>query len=164
MASLAAHRVHAVVSSVVDGVAVGGAEAALDLPPRSAARWRVYLAVMAAVAADTVAQDLPSLRRAFQGMPLEPTDPADHAVLRHQGLVSTGWGLGVTAVHRPLARALRRRGHRRPHLLLGVLAGIGTSACTLPVRWRRATERAAEDAAAARMDAELAELLTQSAD
>ncbi|MGY1856219.1 hypothetical protein [Modestobacter sp. SYSU DS0290] len=164
MASLAAHRVHAVLSSVVDGVAVGGAEAALDHPARSAARRRAYLAVMAVVAAETIAHDLPALRRTFQGMPMEPADPADHAVLRHQGLVSTGWGLGVTAVHRPLARVLRRRGHRRPHLLLGVLAGVGTAACTLPVRWRRATERAAEDVAAARMDAELAQLLDQPID
>ncbi|MGY1842818.1 hypothetical protein [Modestobacter sp. SYSU DS0875] len=164
MASLATHRLHAVLSTVVDGVAVGGAEAALDHPARSAARRRLYLAVLAVVAAETVAHDLPALRRTFQGMPIEPADPADHAVLRHQGLVSTAWGLGVTAVHRPLARALRRRGHRRPHLLLGILAGVGTAACTLPVRWRRATERAAEDLASARVDAELAELLAQSAD
>ncbi|OMQ13992.1 hypothetical protein A7K94_0219770, partial [Modestobacter sp. VKM Ac-2676] len=63
MASLAAHRVHAVLSSVVDGVAVGGAEAALDHPARSAARRRVYLAGMAVVAAETVAHELPALRR-----------------------------------------------------------------------------------------------------
>ncbi|MGY1838626.1 MULTISPECIES: hypothetical protein [unclassified Modestobacter] len=164
MASLSAHRVHAVLSSVVDGVAVGGAEAALDHPARSAARRRVYLAGMAVVAAETVAHELPALRRTFRGMPIEPPDPADQAVLRHQGLASVGWGLGISAVHRPLARALRRRGSRRPHLLLGILAGVGTAATTLPVRWRRATERAAEDVAAARMDAELAELLAQSAD
>ncbi|WP_222193672.1 hypothetical protein [Modestobacter italicus] len=162
MASLASHRVHAVLSTVVDGLAVGGAEAALDHPARSAARLRVQLAVVAVVAAETVAHDLPALRRAFSGMPTQPTHPADQAVLRHQGLVRTGWGLGAAAVHGPLARALRRRGHRRPHLLLGVLAGVGTAACTLPVRWRRATERAAEDLAAAQLDDELAQLLAQS--
>ncbi|WP_299957777.1 hypothetical protein [uncultured Modestobacter sp.] len=163
MASLASHRVHAVLSTVVDGLTVGAAEAALDHPARSAARLRVYLAMMAAVAADTVAHDLPSLRRAFAGMPVEQADPADRAVLRHQGLATVGWGLGATAVHGPLVQALRRRGHRRPHLLVGVVAGVGAAATTLPVRWRRATERAAEDLAAARLDDELAELLAQSA-
>ena len=159
MASLAAHRVHAVVSAVIDGVVVGGAEAALDWPPRSAARWRRYLALTALVAADTVAHDLPSLRRAFQGMPPEQPLPADRAVLRNTGLVTTAWGLAVTVVDGPIARALSAGGHRRPHLLLGIAAGVGCAACMLPVRWRRAGERAAEDASAARLDDELAELL-----
>jgi len=162
MASLAAHRLHAVVSTVIDGVLVGGAEAALDLPPRSAARRRWYLSLMALVAADAVANDLPALRRAFQGMPAEPPLPADRAVLRNTGLVTTAWGLAVTVVDGPIARELTRRGARRPHLLLGIGAGIGTAACMLPVRLRRAAGRAAEDRAAAELDEELAELLAQS--
>jgi hypothetical protein len=164
MASLASHRVHAVISTLVDGLMVGGAEAALDLPRRSAARRRLYLALMAAVAADTVAHDLPSLRRAFQGMPAEPASPADRAVLRHQGLATTGWGLVATVVDGPVVRALGRRGHPRPHLLVGVVAGVGAAATTLPVRWRRATERAIEDLATEQLDAELAQLLDQPID
>jgi len=163
MASLAVHRLHAVLSAVVDGVVVGGAEAALDLPPRSAARRRRYLSLMALVAADTVANDLPALRRAFQGMPAEGPLPADRAVLRNTGLVTAAWGLAVTVVDGPIARELTRRGSRRPHLLLGLAAGLGTAACMLPVRWRRAGERAAEDRAAAELDQELVELLAQSA-
>ncbi|MCZ2807362.1 hypothetical protein O2W18_19830 [Modestobacter sp. VKM Ac-2983] len=161
MASLAAHRVHAVISTLVDGLLVGGAEAALDLPPRSAARLRVYLALMGATAADTIAHDLPALRRTFQGMPTEPTPPADQAVTRHQALATMAWGLAATAVHRPAVRALRRRGHRRPHLVVGVVVGVGAAASTLPVRWRRATERAIDDLATAQLDAELAQLLDQ---
>ncbi|GAA4750137.1 hypothetical protein GCM10023328_36050 [Modestobacter marinus] len=164
MASLASHRVHAVISTLVDGLTVGGAEAALDLPPRSAARFRVYSALMLTVAADAVAHDLPSLRRTFRGMPVESASPADRAVTRHQALATTGWGLAATAVHGPLARALRRRGHPRPHLLVGIVVGVGTAATTLPVRWRRATERAVEDLAAAQLDAELAQLLDQPID
>ncbi|MCZ2847756.1 hypothetical protein [Modestobacter sp. VKM Ac-2978] len=164
MASLASHRVHAVISTLVDGLTVGGAEAALDLPPRSAARARVYLALLAAVAADTVAHDLPSLRRTFQGMPVESASPADQAVTRHQALATAGWGLAATAVHRPAVRALRGRGHPRPHLLVGIVVGVGAAATTLPVRWRRATERAIEDMAAAQLDAELAQLLDQPID
>ncbi|MCZ2837488.1 hypothetical protein [Modestobacter sp. VKM Ac-2985] len=164
MASLAAHRVHAVISTLIDGLTVGAAEAALDLPPRSAARLRVYLAMMAAVAADTVAHDLPALRSAFQGMPSEGTSPADRAVNRHQALATTAWGVAAMAAHGPVVRALRRRGHRRPHLLVGVVAGVGAAATTLPVRWRHATELAIEDMATAQLDAELAQLLDQPID
>ncbi|MGY5882048.1 hypothetical protein [Modestobacter lacusdianchii] len=163
MASLASHRVHAVLTTLVDGLTVGGAEAALDHPARSAARLRVYTGILALVAADTVARDLPSLQRAFSGMPIEPSDPADRAVLLHQGIATVAWGLAVTVVDGPVVRVLRRRGHRRPHLLVGVVAGLGAAASTFPAHWRRATERAAEDLAASRLDDELAELLAQSA-
>ena len=163
MASLATHRAHAVLSAAVDGLSVGGVEAALDLPARSAARRRLYVALMAAASADTVAHELPALRRAFRGMPLEPTLPADRAVVRHRGVASGAWGVAVAVVHGPVARVLRRRGAARPHLLIGLVAGVGTAATTFPVRWRRAAERAAEDRAAAELDQELAELLAQSA-
>ena len=57
------------------------------------------------------------------------------------------------------ARSLQAEEVGPVHLLLGVAAGVGCAACMLPVRWRRAGERAAEDALAARLDDELAELL-----
>ena len=163
MASLAAHRVRAVLSAVLDGVVVGAAEAALDLPPRSWARARVYLGITAAVAAETAVRELPTLRRVLDGLPVVPEDPRQRSARLQQALVTTGWGLVVTVVDGPLARALRRRGATRPHVVLGVVVGVATAVSTVPVWWRRAGEKAADDAyeeaALATLDEELAELL-----
>jgi hypothetical protein len=159
MASLTRHRLRAVLSSLVDAVVVGGAEAALDFPPRSRQRAAVYAGVTAVAATDTLVPELPTLRRALRGLPPEPTLPADRTAVLRQALVSGAWGLLVTVVDGPAARALRRRGHRRPHLLLGVLAGVATALSTLPIWWDRAAARAAADEASEALDRELAELL-----
>jgi hypothetical protein len=164
MASPTSHRVRAVASAALDGLVVGGAEAALDLPARSWARARVYLAITAAVTVETVLRDLPALRRAVRGLPALPDDPQDQAARLHQALVTTGWGLVVTVVDGPLARTLRRDGHAHPHLLLGVVAGVAAAASTAPVWWRLATARIAQDRATAGLDDELAELLEQMSD
>ena len=162
MASLTRHRLRAVYSSVVDAVLVGGAEAALDLAPRSRERAAVYVGLTAVAAADALAPELPTLRRAVRGLPLEPPLPADRTAVLRQGLVCGAWGLLVSIVDGPAARALRRRGHQRPHLLLGVLAGVATALSTLPIWWDRAAARAAADEASEALDRELAELLGQS--
>ncbi len=159
MASLTRHRLRAVLSSLVDAVEVGGAEAALDFPPRSRERAAVYAGVTAVAATDTLVPELPTLRRALRGLPPEPTLPADRTAVLRQALVSGAWGLLVTVVDGPAARALRRRGHQRPHLLLGVLAGVATALSTLPIWWDRAAARAAADEASEALDRELAELL-----
>ena len=168
MASLASHRVRAVLSAALDGVVVGGAEAALDLPPRSWPRARVYLGLMTVVASETVARELPTLRRLLDGLPAAPDDPRDRSARLHQGLATTGWGLVVTIADGPLARALRRRGVQRPHLLLGVAVGVATAVSTVPVWWRRSGEKAADDAYADRaladLNQELAEVLSQPPD
>ena len=168
MASLASHRVRAVLSAALDGAVVGAAEAALDLPPRSWSRARVYLGITATVAAETVVRELPALRAVFDGLPVVPEDPRQRSARLSQALVTTGWGLVVTVVDGPLARALHRRGHARPHLLLGIAVGVATAVSTAPVWWRRAGERAADDAyeerALAGLDDELAELLGQQPD
>ncbi len=164
MVSPTSHRVRAVASAALDGLVVGGAEAALDLPPRSWARARVYLAITGAVTAETVLRELPALRRALRGLPALPDDPQDQTARLHQALVTTGWGLVVTVVDGPLVRALRRRGHVHPHLLLGVVAGVATAASMVPVWWRRATARIAQDRSTAGLDDELAELLEQMSD
>ncbi|MGY1709586.1 hypothetical protein ACI8AC_08755 [Geodermatophilus sp. SYSU D00758] len=164
MASATSHRARAVASAALDGLVVGAAEAALELPARSPGRAGVYLATGAAVTAETVVRELPALRRAVRGLPALPDDPHDRAARVHQALVTTGWGLLVTAVDGPLARALRRRGHARPHLLLGVAVGVATAASTVPAWWRRATALIAADRMTAGLDDELAELLRQSSD
>lgn len=159
MASLLRHRVRAVVSSLLDGVLVGGAEAALDLPPRSRQRATAYAALLTVTAVDAVVPELPALRRSFRGLMPDPTPPADRTAVLHSGLVSCAWGLAVTVLDGPAAQALRRRGHRRPHLVLGVLAGVGTALSTLPIWWDRAAARAAADEASEALDRELADLL-----
>jgi hypothetical protein len=159
MASLASHRVRAVVSAALDGLVVGGAEAARDQPPRSWARHRIHLALVAAVATETLLRELPALRRVVRGLPAVPADPRDETARLHQGLVTTGWGLAVTVADGPIARVLRRRGVGRPHLLIGVVVGVATAVTTLPVWWRRAGLKAAEDQAAAELDAEFEQLL-----
>ena len=162
MASLLRHRARAVVSSLLDGLLVGGAEAALDLPARSRQRAAVYAALLGATAADTVVKELPTLRRMARGLPPDPTPESDSAAAMRAGLVCGAWGLLVTVVDGPAARALTRRGHRHPHLLIGLLAGTATALSTLPVWWERAAARAAADEASAALDRELEELLANS--
>ncbi len=164
MAAPTSHRVRAVATAALDGLLVGGAEAALDLPARSWARARVYLALTAAVAAETLGSEWPALRRAVRGLPALPDDPHDRTARLHQALVTTGWGLAVTVVDGPLVGVLRRRGVRRPHLLVGAVAGVATAVSMTPVWWRRATARIAQERAIAGLDDELAELLAQSSD
>jgi hypothetical protein len=44
--------------------------------------------------------------------------------------------------------ALRRRGSARPRRVLGAGVGLAVAASTLPIWWRRAVDRAAEEAIA----------------
>jgi hypothetical protein len=157
--SFTAHHARALVSSTVDGLSVGLAEAALDHPARSPARRRLYLASGAAAMADAAVHELPALRRAAHGVDPEPPSPGELANRLDQGLVTCAWGLAVTVADGPLARVLRRRGARRPHLLLGVAVAAATAASTLPGRWRQATMRALTDRGTATLDDELAALL-----
>ncbi len=161
MASLLRHRARAVVSSLLDGLLVGGAEAALDLPPRSRQRAAVYAGLLGATAADTVVNELPTLRRMYRGLPPDPTPASDSTAAMRAGLVSCAWGLLITVVDGPAARALTRRGHRHPHLLLGLLTGAATALSTLPVWWERAAARAAADEASEALDRELEALLSE---
>jgi hypothetical protein len=157
------HHVRAVLRCATDGVTVGLAEAALDHPARSRARRRLYLAVVGAFAADGLVQELPWVRLALEGATPDAPATEDLDVLVRQGVLACGWGVLVTVVDGPLAPALRRRGVRRPHLVLGVVAGLCTAVSTLPGWWRQAGERAAVEQATARLDEELAELLDQPA-
>jgi hypothetical protein len=157
------HHARAVLRCATDGVTLGLAEAALDLPARSRARRRLYLAVAAAFAADGLVQELPWVRLLVEGSTPDRPAAEDLDVLVRQGALAVGWGLLVTVVDGPLAPVLRARGVRRPHLLIGVVAGLCTAASTLPGWWRQAEERAAVEQATARLDEELAELLDQPA-
>jgi len=162
MATLLRHRAHAVVSSVVDGLLVGGAEAALDLPARSRQRAVVYTGLLALTGADTLAKELPALRRMARGLPPEPVPGFESLAAVRSGLVCGAWGLLATVADGPLARVLRRRGARHPHLLIGLLVGTATALSTLPVWWGRAADRAAADEASEALDRELEELLSDS--
>ncbi|WNV77494.1 hypothetical protein [Geodermatophilus sp. DSM 44513] len=164
MASATSHRVRAVASAVLDGLVVGSAEAAMELPARSWARARVYAGILTAVAGVTVWRELPTLRRALRGLPPLPDEPHDQTARLAQAVVTTGWGLLATAADGPVSRALRRRGHAHPHLLLGVGVGVATALSTAPVWWRRAQARIAQDRSTAGLDDELAELLEQMRD
>ncbi len=156
MATGTRHRVRALVSSAVDGVLVGAAEAALDHPRRSPARRRTYLAMGGALLADALVGELPTLRAIAAGRPPRPVDPAQQQLTVAAGLVSAGWGLLVTVVDGPLARVLVRRGVLRPHLALGVATGLVAGLSTLPMWWRRGTLRIREDARAAAEAADVA--------
>ena len=150
------HRARAVVSSVLDGVVVGLGEAALDHPRRSAARRRAYLAASALVVADAAVTELPTVQAIASGRPPRPVAPAEQQLSMGAGLVSVGWGFVATLVDGPLARALTARGAARPHLVVGIAAGVLTTASALPLWWRRSTLRIAADARQAREDADVA--------
>jgi hypothetical protein len=150
------HRARAVVSSVLDGVVVGLGEAALDHPRRSAARRRSQLGVGALVLAHAAVDELPTLQAIAAGRPPRQAAPAEQQLSMGAGLVSVGWGFLATAVDGPLGRALTRRGVARPHLLVGVAAGALATATTLPLWWRRATLRIADDERRDREDADVA--------
>jgi hypothetical protein len=156
------HHARAVLRCATDGLMIGLAEAALDHPARSRGRRRLNLAALAAVATDSVVQELPWVRLLLvHGTPPDPVATEDLDVLVRQGLAALGWGLAVTVVDGPLAPVLRRRGVTRPHALMGVVVGLLTAATTLPGWWRQADERAAVERETARLDEELAELLAQ---
>ena len=157
------HHVRAVVRCAADGLVLGLGEAALEHPAHSRGRRRLYLTAAGVMVADGVVQEEPALRLLVQGLQPDPPATEDFRVLLRQSVITCGWGLLVTVVDGPLAPVLRRHGVRRPHVLMGLLAGVATAAGTLPGWWRQADERAAVDRATARLDEELAELLDQPA-
>ena len=158
---VASPQARAAVRGLPDGLVSGLAESALDHPAWSPARRRLYLGAVAAMVADNVVQETPTVRLLLRGEQPDSSAGEDLAVLVRQGVIACGWGLAVTALDGPLATVLRGRGVRRPHAVLGVLVGVATTASTLPGWWRQADERAAVDRATARLDEELAELLDQ---
>lgn len=161
---MTSHHARAVVGSAADGLVLALCGALLDHPARSAARRRLYLAMAGVAAVDVGVAELPALRAALvDGVPPEQMSSEELAVRLRQGVVVGAWGLVLTVVDGPLARALRARGVDRPHLLLGAVAGLGAALSTLPSWWRQADELAAVDRATARLDEELAELLDQPA-
>ena len=156
MATGTRHRARALVSSVLDGVLVGAAEAALDHPKRSPARRRTYLVIGGALLTDALVGELPTVRAIAAGRPPRPVEPAQQQLAMAAGLVSAGWGALVTVVDGPLARVLARRGVARPHLALGIATGVVTAVSTLPMWWRRGTLRIRDDARGAAEAADLA--------
>lgn len=147
MTSLNRHRARALVSCGVDGLASGAALAVYELPARSRARAAGYGALGLVVAADVLLAELPTVRRALRGLPVARVTDAELSWWQRYAAVQAVWSLLLTVTRRPLARALAARGHRRPHLLLGCVAGVLGSAVTLPAWWQRAEAAEAAEAA-----------------
>ncbi|MEU2349937.1 hypothetical protein [Modestobacter sp. NPDC049651] len=156
-------RVQAAARCVVDGLLVGGAEAAAELPPRSRPRALASAGVLTLAATDAVVRELPVLRETFRGLPPQPRPPGEQEAELAVAVRTLACGLVVAVADRPLTRVLRRRGVRRPRLVLGLLAALVTAAVTAPVHRRLAAVRAAERQSAADLDAELAQLLAEEA-
>ena len=161
VATLRRYRVQATARCVVDGLLVGGAEAAAELPPRSRSRALAYAGVLWLAAAEAVVRELPVLREAFRGLPPQPRPVGEQEAEVQVAVRTLACGLAVTLADRPLSRALRRAGVTRPRLLIGALAALVTAAVTAPVHRRQAAVRAAEEQSAADLDAELAQLLAE---
>jgi hypothetical protein len=159
--SLSAHRFRALLSSLVDGAAVGAVLAGRELPPRSRPRALVVSAAVAAVAADQVTADLPAVLRELRTTgAVPPQPPHERRAMLRAGGCALGLGLLLQLVDRPTRAALTRRGAVHPHRWLGAAAGFAHVLLVAPVYWRLGAERAAaETARSARIDAELQEMV-----
>ena len=139
----------AVLCAVADGAAVALSYATEDLPKgRGTPRRRIRVAGVAAygvlIVVDEVGWDL--LTRAPRGPIVRPPAPEVQAADRRY-LVATAVGTGALAITGKVVAALaRRRGSTRPHLAFGVVAGVVTTARTLPLWLAKARARVAAEA------------------
>jgi hypothetical protein len=158
--SLRTHRIRAVTSSLVDGLAVGALLAAREAPAWSRPRLLTAAAATALLLTDQVSQDLPAvLRQVRTTGALPPTPPEERRAARDAGARAVATGLALQLLDRPARRGLSRRGVRHPHRWVGAVAALGQAAVVAPVRWQLATERARRDARLdAAIEAELQEM------
>jgi hypothetical protein len=155
--SLSAHRVRALISSGVEGAAVGAVLASREAPRWSRARVLTAAAAGTAVAADQLSADLPAVLRELRtsGVVTEPL-PHERRAMVHAGVRALGLGLLLQLVDRPARAALTRRGVVHPHRWFGAAGGLAHLALLAPVYWRLGAERAAAEVArSAAIDAEL---------
>ncbi len=147
MSPLRAHRVRALVSCLVDGVAVGAVLASRAVPPWSRRRVLTAAGCCGLLLLDQLTADLPRAQREqhLLGEVGAPT-AEDRRVLLQAGARALVVGTALQLVDRPVREALARRGVAHPHRWMGVLAGVLQAATALPAHQRLAAERARRDA------------------
>jgi hypothetical protein len=158
--SLRAHRIRALTSSLVDGLAVGALLAGREAPPLSRPRVLTATAAGVLLLLDQVTADLPQLLREARTLgTIGPPPPEERRVLAEGGARAVASGLVLQLLDRPVRGALARRGIRHPHRWIGATAALAQAAVVAPVHWRLAAERARRDAEQdAAIEAELQEM------
>jgi hypothetical protein len=158
--SFLAHRVRALTSSVLEGLAVGGLVASREAPPRSRPRVLAATAAGVVLAADQASLELPAMLREHRVTgAVGPTPAHERRALLQGSARALGFGLLLQLLDRPVRASLARRGVRHPHRWFGAVAAAGQIAVLVPVYWRLGTDRAraaAEREAA--IEAELQEM------
>ncbi|WP_222263544.1 hypothetical protein [Modestobacter marinus] len=160
MTSLLAHRVRALASSVLEGLAVGGLVASREAPPWSRPRVLISAAAGAALTADQASLELPAMLREHRATgTVSPAPPHERRALAHAGAHALVVGLLLQVLDRPVRDRLAQRGVRHPHRWFGAIAAVAHLAALAPVYWRLAADRARADAEReAAIEAELQEM------
>ena len=162
--SLRAHRIRAVTSSLVEGLAVGGLLAGREAPPWSRPRVRTRgRSRSTAGGRPDRRRTCPRLLRAGRAPSgtVGPTPPEERRALVEAGARAVATGLALQLLDRPVRRQARRgRGVRHPHRWFG---GSGRRWPRLRSsrrsHWRLAADRARREAELdAAIEAELQEM------
>ena len=148
------------ISSLVEGLAVGALLAAREAPPWSRPRVRTAVAAGALLAVDQIGQDLPPLLRQVRTLgEVGPTPPEERRALVEAGARAVATGLALQLLDRPVRRRLAGRGVRHPHRWFATAAALAQVAVVAPVHWRLAADRARREAELdAAIEAELQEM------
>jgi hypothetical protein len=158
--SLIAHRLRALASSVLEGLAVGGLVASREAPPWSRPRVLTAAAAGVVLTADQASLELPSMLREHRATgTVSPAPPHERRALVDAGIRALVVGLLLQVLDRPVRDRLARRGVRHPHRWFAAAAAVAHVAALAPVYWQLAAERArAEAEREAAIEAELQEM------
>jgi hypothetical protein len=158
--SLRAHRIRALTSSLLEGLAVGTLLAAREAPPWSRPRVVAVTAAGGLLILDRASADLPRLLREARTLgTVAATPPEERRALSEAGARAVASGLVLQLLDRPIRRTLAHRGIRHPHRWIGALAALTHAAAVAPVHWRLAADRARREAELdAAIEAELQEM------
>jgi hypothetical protein len=158
--SLRTHRIRAVTSSLVEGLAVGGLLAGREAPPWSRPRVLIATAAGALLIVDQLSVDLPRVLREARTLgTVGAPPPEERRALVEAGVRAVAGGLALQLLDRPVRGRLARRGIRHPHRWFGAAAGLIQVAVVAPVYWRLAADRVRREAELdAAIEAELQEI------
>ena len=136
----------AVLSALADGTVVALSYVTEDLPKgRGTPRRRIRVGGVAAYAAlmavDAVGWDL--LTRPPGGALVRPPAPEVEAADRRYLVAATAGTVVLAGTGKAVGSLARRRGSTRPHLVFGIVAGVATTAATLPLWLAKARARVA---------------------